>query len=85
VYPLRPCLPACLQKEFLKVSRLTGIGFVAVGLIGFLVKVIFIPINQVGAGAGWWHWPARLHCIACLPACVPPARLPPCLFAPACA
>jgi hypothetical protein len=50
------------------VSRLTGIGFVAVGLIGFLVKVIFIPINQVGAG----HWPE------CLPACL----CAPCLFAP---
>jgi hypothetical protein len=37
------------QKEFLKVSRLTGVGFLAVGLIGFIVKVIFIPINQVGA------------------------------------
>lgn len=29
-------------------SRLTGVGFLAVGLIGFIVKVIFIPINQVG-------------------------------------
>ena len=33
-------------------ARLTGIGFVLVGLIGFAVKVIFIPINQVGAGSG---------------------------------
>lgn len=30
-------------------ARLTGVGFLAVGLIGFIVKVIFIPINQVGA------------------------------------
>lgn len=28
-------------------ARLTAMGFLAVGLIGFLVKVIFIPINQV--------------------------------------
>ena len=43
---------ALLQKEFGKVARLTAMGFVAVGLIGFLVKVIFIPINQVSAWLG---------------------------------
>lgn len=31
-------------------ARLTAMGFLAVGLIGFLVKVIFIPINQVRRG-----------------------------------
>jgi protein translocase SEC61 complex gamma subunit len=35
-------------KEFFKVLRVTGFGFVCIGLIGFFVKVIFIPINQVG-------------------------------------
>lgn len=39
------------QKEFTKVARLTAMGFLAVGLIGFLVKVIFIPINQVRLGS----------------------------------
>lgn len=48
-----------LQKEFMKVARLTGVGFLAVGLIGFIVKVIFIPINQVsaehkGLAGRWW-------------------------------
>ncbi|KAI7835921.1 hypothetical protein COHA_010182 [Chlorella ohadii] len=38
------------RKEFGKVARLTGVGFLAVGLIGFLVKVIFIPINQIIIG-----------------------------------
>ncbi|PRW39073.1 transport Sec61 subunit gamma [Chlorella sorokiniana] len=38
------------RKEFSKVARLTGVGFLAVGLIGFLVKVIFIPINQIIIG-----------------------------------
>lgn len=40
------------QKEFTKVAKLTGIGFLAVGLIGFVVKVIFIPINQVTPRSG---------------------------------
>ncbi|EFN54073.1 hypothetical protein CHLNCDRAFT_136180 [Chlorella variabilis] len=38
------------RKEFTKVAKLTGIGFLAVGLIGFVVKVIFIPINQIIIG-----------------------------------
>ncbi|KAL4429012.1 hypothetical protein ABPG77_006051 [Micractinium sp. CCAP 211/92] len=38
------------RKEFTKVARLTAMGFLAVGLIGFLVKVIFIPINQIIIG-----------------------------------
>jgi protein translocase SEC61 complex gamma subunit len=36
------------RKEFLKVARLTSVGFLAVGFLGFFVKLIFIPINQVG-------------------------------------
>jgi protein translocase SEC61 complex gamma subunit len=35
------------KKEFLKVARLTAVGFLAVGFLGFFVKLIFIPINQV--------------------------------------
>jgi len=34
------------RKEFSKVARLTAIGFLAVGFLGFVVKLIFIPINQ---------------------------------------
>ncbi|KAI8112091.1 hypothetical protein M9434_003415 [Picochlorum sp. BPE23] len=35
------------KKEFLKVARLTAVGFLAVGFLGFFVKLIFIPINQI--------------------------------------
>lgn len=35
------------RKEFWTVAQKTAIGFLAVGLIGFFVKLIFIPINQV--------------------------------------
>jgi len=35
------------RKEFMKVARLTAVGFLAVGFLGFFVKLIFIPINQV--------------------------------------
>lgn len=35
------------KKEFLKVARLTAVGFLAVGCLGFFVKLIFIPINQI--------------------------------------
>ena len=49
--PARRLLKRCEKpdrKEFWKVSRLTAVGFLAVGLLGFFVKLIFIPINQVG-------------------------------------
>ena len=38
------------RAEFTKVARLTAMGFLATGLIGFFVKLIFIPINQVCEG-----------------------------------
>jgi protein translocase SEC61 complex gamma subunit len=34
------------RKEFWKVARLTSVGFLAVGFLGFFVKLVFIPINQ---------------------------------------
>lgn len=48
--PRRRLLKRCEKpdaKEFAKVARLTAVGFLAVGFIGFFVKLIFIPINQV--------------------------------------
>jgi len=35
------------RKEFNKITTRTALGFVAMGFVGFFVKLIFIPINQV--------------------------------------
>ncbi|KAG0591448.1 hypothetical protein M758_1G173400 [Ceratodon purpureus] len=39
------------RKEFSKVALRTGLGFVVMGFIGFFVKLIFIPINNIIVGA----------------------------------
>jgi len=38
------------RKEFKEVCLKTGIGFLVTGFIGFFVKLIFIPINQIIVG-----------------------------------
>ena len=38
--------------EFQKVAVATSIGFGVMGFIGFFVKLIHIPINQIIVGAG---------------------------------
>ncbi|TVU18900.1 hypothetical protein EJB05_35018 [Eragrostis curvula] len=35
------------RKEFTKVATRTAIGFVVMGFVGFFVKLIFIPINNI--------------------------------------
>nr|CBV76071.1 putative protein transport protein SEC61 gamma subunit [Polytomella sp. Pringsheim 198.80] len=35
------------RKEYFKVCSQTAIGFIVMGFIGFFVKLLFIPINQV--------------------------------------
>ncbi|KAG4301474.1 hypothetical protein PCK1_002400 [Pneumocystis canis] len=35
------------KEEFLKISRAIGTGFLIMGFIGFFVKLIHIPINNV--------------------------------------
>lgn len=35
------------RKEFMKVCSRTAVGFIVMGFIGFFVKLLFIPINQV--------------------------------------
>lgn len=35
------------RKEFNMIASKTAIGFAMMGFIGFLVKLIFIPVNQV--------------------------------------
>lgn len=39
------------RREFTKVCIKTGIGFLVTGFIGFFVKLVFIPINQIIVGA----------------------------------
>ncbi|KAJ3218322.1 Sec61p translocation complex subunit [Dinochytrium kinnereticum] len=35
------------KREFLQISRAVGIGFLLMGFIGFIVKLIHIPINNI--------------------------------------
>jgi len=35
------------------VAARTAIGFVVMGFVGFFVKLIFIPINNIIVGSGW--------------------------------
>jgi len=39
------------KKEFIKISQAVGIGFVVMGVIGYVIKVIHIPINNILVGA----------------------------------
>ncbi|CAL5325593.1 unnamed protein product [Camellia sinensis] len=39
------------RKEFTKVAVRTAIGFVVMGFVGFFVKLIFIPINNIIVGS----------------------------------
>ncbi|SCV00439.1 LAME_0G09736g1_1 [Lachancea meyersii CBS 8951] len=35
------------NKDFLKIVRAVGIGFVAVGIIGYAIKLVHIPIRYL--------------------------------------
>jgi protein transport protein SEC61 subunit gamma-like protein len=35
------------KREFLQISRAVGIGFIVMGTIGYIVKIIHIPINNI--------------------------------------
>ncbi|KAL4383935.1 hypothetical protein GQ457_15G006780 [Hibiscus cannabinus] len=39
------------RNEFSKVAFRTAIGFVVMGFVGFFVKLIFIPINNIIVGS----------------------------------
>lgn len=47
-----PGLRHCLHSpaEFGKIALATGVGFAIMGFIGFFVKLIFIPINNIIVG-----------------------------------
>ena len=34
------------KKEFVKISTSCAIGFAIMGIIGFIIKLLFIPINK---------------------------------------
>eukprot|EP00195_Chlamydomonas_chlamydogama_P015237 CAMPEP_0202891722 /NCGR_PEP_ID=MMETSP1392-20130828/1707_1 /ASSEMBLY_ACC=CAM_ASM_000868 /TAXON_ID=225041 /ORGANISM="Chlamydomonas chlamydogama, Strain SAG 11-48b" /LENGTH=68 /DNA_ID=CAMNT_0049575559 /DNA_START=147 /DNA_END=353 /DNA_ORIENTATION=+ len=38
------------RKEYLKICGKTAVGFIVMGFIGFFVKLLFIPINQIIVG-----------------------------------
>ncbi|KAF5836318.1 hypothetical protein DUNSADRAFT_6148 [Dunaliella salina] len=39
------------RREYVKVFGRTALGFVVMGFIGFFVKLLFIPINQIIIGS----------------------------------
>ena len=40
-----------VAAEFARIARATGLGFLMMGFIGFFVKLIHIPINNILMGA----------------------------------
>ncbi|CAK4072114.1 unnamed protein product [Aphanomyces euteiches] len=40
------------RKEFTRIAGATGIGFLMMGFIGFFVKLVHIPINNILVGGG---------------------------------
>ncbi|KAG6311112.1 hypothetical protein E4U44_004664 [Claviceps purpurea] len=44
------CALTADQKEFTKICQAVGTGFVVMGVVGYVVKLIHIPINQILVG-----------------------------------
>ncbi|ETV71020.1 protein transporter Sec61 subunit gamma [Aphanomyces astaci] len=40
------------RKEFARIAGATGVGFLLMGFIGFFVKLVHIPINNILVGGG---------------------------------
>ncbi|KAH8882721.1 secE/sec61-gamma protein [Thozetella sp. PMI_491] len=38
------------RKEFIKISQAVGVGFLVMGVVGYLVKLIHIPLNHLLVG-----------------------------------
>ncbi|KAK3377990.1 hypothetical protein B0H63DRAFT_525248 [Podospora didyma] len=38
------------RREFIKISQAVGVGFLIMGAVGYVVKLIHIPLNQVLVG-----------------------------------
>ncbi|KAI9313506.1 protein translocase SEC61 complex gamma subunit [Dichotomocladium elegans] len=39
------------QKEFLRITQAVAMGFAALGALGYIVKLIHIPINNILVGS----------------------------------
>ncbi|CEJ81754.1 Putative Protein translocation complex subunit SSS1 [[Torrubiella] hemipterigena] len=39
------------RKEFIKISQAIAVGFLTMGTVGYVVKLIHIPINNILVGA----------------------------------
>ena len=44
-------LPPADQKEFLRLCQAVGVGFLIMGAVGYVVKLVHIPLNNVLVGA----------------------------------
>ncbi|KAL2353737.1 secE/sec61-gamma protein [Cryomyces antarcticus] len=38
------------KREFIKISQAVGVGFIVMGTIGYFVKLIHIPVNNILVG-----------------------------------
>ena len=38
------------RREFVKISQAVGMGFLIMGAIGYIIKLIHIPVNNVLVG-----------------------------------
>ncbi|KAF2643396.1 secE/sec61-gamma protein [Massarina eburnea CBS 473.64] len=38
------------KREFIKISQAVGVGFVVMGVIGYIVKLVHIPVNNILVG-----------------------------------
>jgi protein transport protein SEC61 subunit gamma-like protein len=39
------------QKEYIKICQAVGVGFLIMGAVGYVVKLIHIPVNNILVGA----------------------------------
>ncbi|RMY60892.1 hypothetical protein D0862_00061 [Hortaea werneckii] len=44
------CNKASDKREFLRISQAVGMGFLIMGVIGYVVKLIHIPVNNILVG-----------------------------------
>ncbi|KAF2656722.1 secE/sec61-gamma protein [Lophiostoma macrostomum CBS 122681] len=38
------------KREFIKISQAVGVGFLIMGIIGYVVKLVHIPVNNILVG-----------------------------------